>query len=142
MRLFFDTSALVKAYIREPGSGEVLRALRRADPIVSRITHAELTCTIARTCRDGGISEDERDEAWDRMEDDFSTFEILEVRQAVLQRVRELAARHPLRGYDAVQLATALVTRQARTAIVFWSTDWALLTAARAEGLRVHQPTD
>ena len=67
---------------------------------------------------------------------------MIEVRPAVLARVRGLAQRHPLRGYDAVQLATALAVAQHKTPIVFWCADWTLLAAARAEGLRVRQPTD
>ncbi len=51
------------------------------------------------------------------------------------------AARDPLRAYDAVQLATALTIAQRKTPVVFWSTDLALLAAARLEGLRVQQPS-
>lgn len=141
MRAFFDTSALLKAYVREQGTAEVQSALRRGSPVVSRITYAELLCATGRAFREGVFTQRARDRIWDRIERDFASFEVIEVRAAVLGRVRAIAERHPLRTYDAVQLATAVTVTRAKTPIVFWCADWALLAAARAEGLRVHQPT-
>jgi predicted nucleic acid-binding protein len=141
MRNYFDTSALLKAYVREAGTAQVQKALRTNAPLVSRITHAELVCAIGRAHREGIIDQGSRDRLWDRVEADMADFDVVEVRAAVLDRVRALVARHPLRGYDAVQLATALAIAQRKTPLVFWSTDLALLAAARAEGLRVQQPS-
>jgi hypothetical protein len=58
----------------------------------------------------------------------------------MLAVVPELVVRHPLRGYDAIQLATALHVQAAGTPVEFWSTDEALGVAALAEGLRVIVP--
>lgn len=57
----------------------------------------------------------------------------------------DLAARYTLRGYDAVQLAAALVLQQARQAaqlpaLTFVSADLEQLHAAEAEGLTIENP--
>ena len=39
---YFDTSAIAKRYVKEPGSPEVRRALARGHSAVARITYAEL----------------------------------------------------------------------------------------------------
>ena len=55
--------------------------------------------------------------------------------------VPDLVVRHPLRGYDAVQLATALTIRATGQAVEFWAADAALCQTAGAEGLRVVNPS-
>ncbi|MBV9946203.1 MAG: hypothetical protein JOZ69_05090 [Myxococcales bacterium] len=54
--------------------------------------------------------------------------------------VPELVLRHPIRGYDAVQLAAALTVRASGQAVEFWSSDAALCQAAANEGLRIVNP--
>jgi hypothetical protein len=59
----------------------------------------------------------------------------------------ELTKEHHLRGYDAVQLATALVLRdflqrQGITDLIFVSADYDLCRAAAAEGLMTENPND
>jgi hypothetical protein len=58
-----------------------------------------------------------------------------------------LAERHPLRGYDAVQLAAALAVHRPRAAallpaLTFVCADARLNAAATAEGLTVEDPND
>jgi predicted nucleic acid-binding protein len=57
-----------------------------------------------------------------------------------------LTQRHPLKAYDAVQLAVALRQQRAMAAyhlpLTFVSGDERLLEAARAEGLSVENPFD
>jgi hypothetical protein len=57
-------------------------------------------------------------------------------------RAGGLATRHPLRGFDAVQLAAALTVRSAvgDRDIAFSAFDPALCQAARREGLIVLEP--
>ena len=64
---------------------------------------------------------------------------------AVIGRAMDLTETHGLRGYDAVQLATALQVQAQRQAnglpaIVFVSADNNLNAAATAEGLSVDDP--
>jgi predicted nucleic acid-binding protein len=62
---------------------------------------------------------------------------------ALLDTARQLVERHPLRAYDAVQLASALHARQtlpSSAAIIFLSADIQLRTAAHAEGFVTDDP--
>ena len=141
MTYFLDTSALVKRYLKEPGSDKV-RSLfkRRREICVARITVAELCAAIARVCRDGGITADRRDELFTRAQRDMGEMTVVELRPAVLARVPLLVVRWPLRGYDAVQLAAALAVHSVGLSLDFWSADERLLAAARGEGMRATLP--
>jgi predicted nucleic acid-binding protein len=133
---FLDTSALAKRYLREPGSRELRSALRRAHVAVARITYAEALAAVARAHREGMIDTTERGRIFDAIGEDFRELTVIEVRGATLAPVPELVVRHPLRGYDAVQLACALAVRRAGAAVTFWSADARLCDAAKGEGLR------
>lgn len=68
-------------------------------------------------------------------------FVVLAVAPGLLQHARRLVAVHPLRVYDAVQLATALVARDAWPGCErFVCFDRGLGRAAAAEGLEVVGP--
>lgn len=136
---FFDTSALVKHYVREPGSAAVRVALRRRVPVVARIAHTELASAIARLHREGALDLRRRDALLARIESDFGTFDVVELRAAVSRSAAELVCRHPLRALDALQLASALAL--GRPTVRFWCADERLAAAARAEGLRATLPT-
>ena len=82
------------------------------------------------------IDERHRDAILVRLDGDFASFAVVEVRRATLRIVPALVVQHALRGYDAVQLAAALAIRREGGAVAFWSTDTDLITAARAEGLQ------
>lgn len=133
---FLDASALVKSYVREPGSREVREMLRSAHASVSRVTYAEAFAAIARAEREKVIPADERDRIFARIPIDFRELTIVELRAATLAPIAEIVVRHALRGFDAVQLASALVLRRGRLASTFWSADGRLCDAAEAEGLR------
>lgn len=135
---FFDTSALVKRYVRETGTAAVRAAVRARRPAVARIAHVELTATFARLCREGALDEGTRDALFDRVDADFPTFEIVEWKGTVARSARSLLARHALRALDVIQLASALAFR-ARP-LRFWCADGRLSAAAAAEGLKVVRP--
>jgi hypothetical protein len=75
-----------------------------------------------------------------RLAGDFAHMNIVEIRAALVALVPDLVMRHPLRGYDAVQLAAALTVRTSGMAVEFWSSDVGLCQAAATEGLRVVNP--
>lgn len=54
----------------------------------------------------------------------------------------DLALRHPLKGYDAVQVASALLAQQQleRAEVTFVSSDQQVLRVAEAEGLATDDP--
>jgi hypothetical protein len=72
-------------------------------------------------------------------------FLLLPVDRPVIDRAVTLTQNHRLRGYDAVQLATALVSsdtlqEQNLSAPIFVASDTDLLSAATAESLAVENP--
>ena len=137
MIYFLDASALVKRYVEEPGSEKVRQLLRRRVEIaVARITQAEAFAAIARATRKNEITSEDRDRAFESLERDMGNARIIEIRRTIVQAVRDLVIRWPLRGYDAVQLACALRLRFEGAAIDVWCSDEELANAARGEGMR------
>ena len=70
---------------------------------------------------------------------------VVELTAPIIQDAEDWLDKHPLRAYDAIQLASALTanTRLIEAALaplVFVSADVRLLTAATAEGLIVEDP--
>jgi predicted nucleic acid-binding protein len=69
---FFDTSALVKRYVEEPGSGMVRAALRTHAVVVARVTLAEAAAAVTRAFRAGALTEAHRDVILARLPEDFA----------------------------------------------------------------------
>ena len=139
MILYLDTSALVKLYIEEPGSPEV-RALVKAAQIVStsRVAYVEARAGLARKFREGELAREEYSRIVEDLERDWKNYFILEVSESVAKLGGELTERHPLRGFDAIHLASALLLKsRIRSAVSFSCFDERLKEAARAEGLAV-----
>jgi predicted nucleic acid-binding protein len=139
--LFFDSSALVKRYVREIGTEAVLDLIHRAELLLaSRLTWLEITSAIVRVAQSGRLSAPS--EIIRAVDDDFSTLiGILEVTPAVIADARQAALRHGLRAADAVQLATALTARLWHgDDIRFVCADQRLLAAARSESIDTVEP--
>lgn len=147
---YLDASALVKRYAPEPGSDWVLEI---TDPtaghtiILSEITLAEVAAALAAKQRaPRGLTLEERDRALSRfLQDCAEIFLLLQVDRSGIDRAVELTQSHRLRGYDAVQLATALIAnddlvKQEHPPLVFVASDNDLLAAARADGLTADNP--
>ncbi|MBI2298263.1 MAG: type II toxin-antitoxin system VapC family toxin [Armatimonadetes bacterium] len=146
---FIDTSALVKRYLTEPGTSFVEKV---ADPAaanilhVSALTRVEAAAACAGRYRAGqGFTLQARDAAVARMLQDFAShYEVVATSAAILSHAVALTQLHRLRGYDAVQLATALRVQATLPAelqpLTFLSADDDLLSAAQAEGLLTDNP--
>ncbi len=137
MIAYLDTSVLTRRYLPEPGSSSIHALLRSNRRIaVSRLTFAETCAAVGRAHTKGLIEAHERDAIIDRLPEDFAELWVIEPRKAIIESVAELIKRHPLRGYDALQLASCLKVRS-HEATELWAADGALIAAARAEGLKV-----
>lgn len=149
---YLDASALVKRYADEPGSAWIrqITAQDAQDTILlAEVTLAEVAAALAAKCRaPGGITQEERDRALSRfLQDCDEGFLILPVDRLVIDRAVELTQNHRLRGYDAIQLATALVTSdllesQNLPPLGFVVSDHDLLAAAASENLPTENPLD
>lgn len=142
---FFDASALIKRYIVEVGTIWTIAATSAASGnsvVLVEVTLVEVAAALAARQRASrGITVVQRNQVLSRfLQDCASYFLLIPANRAVVDLGVELAQRHRLRGYDAVQLAAALLANQAqaatiRAALVFVSADNDLLLAAQAEGL-------
>lgn len=141
MIFFLDASAIVKKYVAEPGSARIDTLVRtRRDLAVSRISHVEVPAALARRARQGDIPQTVARRHAAQYEEDTANMRVVELRPRVLGLATELVCVHPLRAYDAVQLASALhLKRTSRAAVTFVAADSPLCDAAEAEELRVQR---
>ncbi len=145
---FLDASALVKAYVQEPGSGWVRQILRRGANVtfVSPLSGAEVLAAIARKQRLGELDLAARDRIGAAFRRDYrGRFVHTSLRGMVIEKAMTLVFDHPLRAYDAVQLASALLLPRAPARLrplLFVSADSALLRVARQMGLSTENPLD
>ncbi|MGY4706880.1 type II toxin-antitoxin system VapC family toxin [Candidatus Bipolaricaulota sp. J31] len=139
MILYLDTSALVKLYIQEPGSKEVKELVAAARIVsTSRVSYVEARAGIARKFREGELTEEERRRIVRDLEEDWKNYFIVEVSESVAELGGELTDRYPLRGFDAIHLASALLLKnRTRSDVSFSCFDKRLREAAKAEGLDV-----
>ncbi|MGH7804775.1 MAG: type II toxin-antitoxin system VapC family toxin [Candidatus Binatia bacterium] len=134
---YFDTSALIKRFVDEPGS-ERVGALIAAEPILatSRVAYAEMHAGLARKLRERAIGAADSRKAARLFDTEWPAYGRLDLPDALLTRARDLVRRHPLRGFDAIHLASALHLRAAVGEDVrMIAADDRLLAAADAEGL-------
>ncbi|MBX3071082.1 MAG: type II toxin-antitoxin system VapC family toxin [Thermomicrobiales bacterium] len=135
MIAYFDTSALVKLVIDEPGTPEVISIWHRASTVASnRLIYAEGRAALAQAVRQGRVTADEMRASIPRFERLYGRFVLVELDDVLVFRAGDLAEIHGLRGYDAVHLAAAERIRSSDRVLV--SADFALLRAARAEGIK------
>jgi predicted nucleic acid-binding protein len=136
--LYLDTSALVKLYVEESGSHAVAARLDRADSAVTvRVTYAEARAAFARHRREGGLTAPALRRAVRQLDGEWGSYDVVDVSDPVVRRAGNLAERHVLRAYDAVQLAAALEVRDAGAALEFACFDDRLARAASRERLRL-----
>ena len=150
-RIIPGEKALVKRYVTETGSVwlKVLVAPITADAtIIARITGPEVVSALRRRARAGTLpmAEAASSIATYRTHQ-LREYSVIELSPAVLERAMDLADRHSLRGYDAVQLAAALTANDAlvntgQSSLTLLSSDLELNIAAAAEQLVVEDPND
>ena len=150
MIYYVDTSALVKRYLYEAGSQwirQLFLGVTSARQIcIVAITGVEMASALSRRVRHGDISQSVYQSAMNQFERDFRyRYTRIRVTYPVITLAIELAKQHPLRGYDAIQLAGALELRArlqsiSSTNLTFLSADNALCQIAAAEGLFVENP--
>ena len=147
---FFDSSALVKEYTEETGSLWV-RSLtipsRGTRIFISKIAGVEVVAAIARKSLVQGHLRAKLQNAILEFKRDFiPRFRIVDLSTSLVLSAMNLAERHGLRGYDAVQLAAVLEVNAEYSAFgshcTLVSADLELNAAAAAEGLIVENPNN
>jgi predicted nucleic acid-binding protein len=145
---YWDSSVGVKRYVDEPGSAWV--RLLAADPenifLTSEMTIVEVSAAIAISIRVGKLTRRQGQHAYRDFANDVETgaYQLLAVTRSLIDRAALLPQAHPLKGYDAVHLATALEAARnladQEIMLVFVSGDDQMLRAAEVEGLMADNP--
>ncbi len=152
MLCYVDSSALVKRYARESGSGW-LRALVEPHAensiYIAQIGAVEVAAGLSRKVRTKEIAPTEYESALELFMRDIRNeeYSLLPVDGMVINSAIELTRRHPLHGYDAVHLAAAIrlnhvLTQNQLPSATFISADRLLCDAAMQEGLLAENPDD
>ena len=147
---FFDSSGLVKRYNSETGTSWILgiyRPSRRQIIHIAQISLVEVTSALTRRAKGKKLTTNYH-KAIRRFERDVQNrFSVYKINDKVISEAVNLAKKHSLRGYDAVQLAVASEIAKELdllgfTPLTFVSADNDLNTAANAEGLTVENPNN
>ena len=134
---YFDSSALIKRFVEEAGSNRV-EALIEAEPApaTSKVAYAEVHAGLARKLRERGLTPAAHRSASRTFDADWPAYVRVELVDPLLVLARDLVQRRPLRGFDAIHLASALRLRdQIGGEVLFVASDDRLLAAAAGEGL-------
>jgi predicted nucleic acid-binding protein len=146
---FLDSSALIKRYVVEPGTTWVRSLINHSSgntAIIAQITQIEIVSGASRRVREGTLTP--RTARAVRLLIDRHVrreYVVIGLTPQVVRRAEDLLAVHPLRTYDAVQLASALESNTRLVAaglspVHFISADARLLVAATTEGLMTEDP--
>jgi len=146
---FLDTSAIVKCYFPERGHFWVSNLCDPAhnhDLFISQAALAEVIAAICRKAREEGLQTARRDKIIDTFRTDCNDIYSREpVTDTIYTDAGNLCRTHPLRAYDAVQLACALNRRRETLANqisppIFVCADKKLAEFASTEGLATDNP--
>jgi predicted nucleic acid-binding protein len=148
---FFDSSALVKRYLRETGSTWVQSVTTAGSGntiMIAEITPIEIMSAVNRQQRDGKIKA-RITKAIRLLIERHGNRQYITVSMSVIviKRAKDLLEKQPLRAYDSVQLASAiesnirLISAGLRP-LVFVSSDTRLLNIASIETLSIDDPAN
>jgi predicted nucleic acid-binding protein len=122
--------------LSEPTAPAIRRTLIEEEiAVASAIAEVEARAGLARARRGRRLTARRERDAWARFQQIWTTSSVLEVDRTLLDAAVDLAARRGLRGYDAVQLASALRAADVTGDAGFVCLDGELNAAASAEGL-------
>jgi uncharacterized protein len=145
---FLDTSALAKRYIPEIGTPWInhITTTPSNTILLSQLAWVELQSAISRRQRENALTPEQSQILSLNFQAHWNTdYHIITVDQTLLNLATELIKKHPLRAYDAVQLASALIIQPdlpnpQTNPFTFVSADDRLLATAQLEGLTIFNP--
>ena len=151
LAFYVESSAIVKRYSTETGSKFVIKLMQpsaRNRLYSGKITEVEVCAALTRKRRGLTMTAAAATKSIVRFRRNFAArFVKSDISDSLISDAIRLSDIHTLRGYDAVQLAAALVANGARVSrglspLTFVSADAELNIAAQAEGLAVENPNN
>lgn len=110
---YFDTSVLVKRYVKEEGSTAARQLLQRYRFLSSAIVPVEVLSALSRRRMAGELTQRDFLAIRSRLHKDRSYWELVEVGAIVLSQAEELVQTVGLRTLDALHVASALAFQAA-----------------------------
>jgi uncharacterized protein len=110
---YFDTSVLVKRYVKERGSTATRKLLQRYRFLSSAVAPVEVLSALSRRRTAGELTQRDFLAIKSRLHKDRAYWELVEVGPIVLSQAEELVQRAGLRTLDALHVASALTFQAA-----------------------------
>jgi len=140
MKIFMDTSVLIKRYLVEAGSDKVDKLFESASQIiVSPVTSIEARSILRRLLAEKKIARPDYKKLNEELTFDFDYFTVVNFDPGLEVSAKTLIDRYQLKTLDAIQLASAISKRSAIS--LFAASDKKLLAAARDERFKVIDPS-
>lgn len=144
MILYLDTSALVKKYVWEAGSETLIRLWQEAEGIaISKVGYAETLATFYRKKREEELTGKLLRQILRNFKEDWKSFVRIDLSSEIEKLIDRLVSKHPLRGFDAIHLASSLTIKKAlKGNLAFVAGDRRLIEAAQKEHLITHDVSE
>jgi predicted nucleic acid-binding protein len=110
---YFDSSVLVKRYVREEGSAVTRRLLQRYRVLSSAVAPIEILSALSRRRAAGELTARDFLAIRSRMLRDRAYWELVEMGAIVLSQAEDLVQKTGLRTLDALHVASALTFQTA-----------------------------
>ena len=139
MKILLDTSTLAKRYVQELGSEELEDLFFSVvkEVFVSTLALAEFAAAIGRKLRNKDMLEKSASKAMREFEKDWGgLFKKIPLTEDLAMSAASLAIQYPLKGADAVHLASAIEVG----ADLFVVSDNMLVSVAEKIGIKTYNP--
>lgn len=110
---YFDTSVLVKRYVKEEGSTTARRLLQRYRFLSSAVAPVEILSALSRRRTAGELTQRDFLAIRARLHKDRAYWELVEAGAIVLSQAEDLVQKTGLRTLDALHVASALTFQAA-----------------------------
>lgn len=142
MKIFLDTSSLIKLYHQESGTDELenlFSNFKLTAIYLSEISKIEFTSTIWKKVRTKELTENIAKISIDFFENDFNKFSFISIDNKILEKAKLLFSiygKSGLRTLDAIQLSTAVSLK--KHSELFITSDILLNSFFEKEGLKTN----
>jgi len=141
MKIFLDTSSLVKLYHNEDGSEELIQLFQEQNIeaiFLSNIAKLEFSSAVYKKVRTRELSENEANELIQLFESDFSKYSFINCNNEIVEEANKLLklyGANGLRSLDSIQLASMIKVKQEID--IAKSADVKLNAFITSEGIRI-----
>lgn len=144
MKIYFDSSALVKEFVQEDGSKAVQNFMRaqlankQSFLFTAVVTKAEVIAAFTAMRRGRALTQPKYDKALQQFTERWKNFFVVDANVPVINASGDIAKGYKIKGCDAFQLASAVIIE----ANMLVSCDKDLNVAAVAKNITVWNPME